>query len=74
MFVIDFGEKIIVKNHHWNNKIKYRKSKIACSVSGKGTCKDPFCYITPINSSVNAANFGCGTLTRPLNKVYVSKI
>lgn len=72
VFDINFGEKINFKNDLFNNK-KYQKSKLACSASGNGTCKDPFCFITPINSSVNAANFGCGTLTRPLNKVYVSE-
>lgn len=45
---------------------------MACSVSGNGTCADKFCFITPINSTVNAANFGCGNLTRQLDKINVS--
>lgn len=41
-------------------------------MSGNGTCVDPFCYITPINKTVNAVSFGCGEITRPLNKITVS--
>lgn len=52
----------------------YFKKKIACSVSGNGTCVDPFCFITPVNKTVNAANFGCGLITRPLMKINVSSL
>jgi hypothetical protein len=45
---------------------------MACSVSGNGTCIDPYCFVTKLNSTTNAANFGCKTLSRPLNKLYVS--
>lgn len=44
---------------------------MACRTSGKGTCTDPFCFVTPVNDKVNAANFGCGNITRPLHKVNV---
>lgn len=45
---------------------------MACSVSKTGTCADPYCFITPINETTNAANFGCGKITRPLDKIVVS--
>ncbi|CRK87914.1 CLUMA_CG001701, isoform A [Clunio marinus] len=47
------------------------KTRVACSVSGKGTCVDPFCYLTPINETTNAINIGCGNVTRPLNKIFI---
>ena len=43
------------------------QEKIACSVSGTGTFSDPFSYINSINQTVNAVNFGCGKITRPLS-------
>ncbi|CAG9806878.1 unnamed protein product [Chironomus riparius] len=48
-------------------------TKMACRTSGNGTCVDPFCFVTPVNEKSNAANFGCGKLTRPLNKVQVKQ-
>lgn len=47
------------------------QTKMACRTSGKGTCTDPFCFVTPVNEKVNAANFGCGNVTRPMYKVNV---
>lgn len=44
---------------------------MSCSVSGNGTCIDPFCYINPVSEKLNAANFGCGEITRPLHKINV---
>lgn len=44
---------------------------MACRTSGNGTCVDPFCFVTAINQKTAAANFGCGNVTRPLNKIKV---
>jgi UDP-N-acetylglucosamine pyrophosphorylase len=47
---------------------------MACRSTANSTCLDPFCFVTPISAKVNAANFGCGNLTRPINKIFVSKL
>ncbi|KAG5670540.1 hypothetical protein PVAND_000796 [Polypedilum vanderplanki] len=46
---------------------------MACTTSDNSTCIDPFCFVTPVSDKINAANFGCGNITRPLNKIYIKQ-
>lgn len=52
---------------------EYFQTKIECSTSEKGTCRQPFCYFTKNGTDTVLANYGCKELTKPLDKIIVRK-
>lgn len=46
----------------------FDQTAVHCNTSGSGTCYAPYCSVTP----EGAANYGCGSITRPMNEIFVS--